>query len=165
MSISGEHREATRAVDYKQLKVSSTAFNFEGMIPLKYTCDGINVNPPLDIENIPEEAKCLVLIIDDPDAPGGTWVHWIIWNIPVTHHIKENQVYGIEGINDFQQNHYGGPCPPTGTHRYLFKVYALNALIDLPATANKVQLEKLMSENIIAFGELIGVYKRKNSEK
>jgi hypothetical protein len=154
------HTEPTKAVDYKQLKITSTAFNIEGMIPLQYTCDGININPPLDIEHIPEEAKCLVLIVDDPDAPNGTWVHWVVWNIPVTHHLKENEVHGTEGINDFKQDRYGGPCPPSGKHRYFFKVYALSALLDLPIHTNKVQLEKAMSEHIIAFGELIGLYKR-----
>ncbi len=161
MNDSMVHIEATRAVDYKQLKVSSTAFQNEGMIPLKYTCDGSNINPPLDIEHIPEQAKCLVLIVDDPDAPINTWVHWLVWNIPVTHHIKENEIHGIEGINDFQKHHYGGPCPPSGTHRYFFKVYALGELLNLPATTKKNQLEKAMSEHIIAFGELIGLYKRK----
>jgi Raf kinase inhibitor-like YbhB/YbcL family protein len=165
MSDLTTHTEATRAVDYKQLKVSSTAFKSEDMIPSKYTCDGSNINPPLDIENIPEEAKCLSLIVDDPDAPAGIWVHWVVWNIPVTHHIKENKVHGAEGINDFQQHHYGGPCPPSGTHRYFFKVYALDALLDLPSKTNKLQLEKTMSEHIIAFGELVGLYKRKSEEK
>lgn len=155
------HTEATIAVDYKQLKVSSTAFQPEGMIPHQYTCEGRNKNPSLDIEHIPEEAKCLAIIVDDPDAPIGTWVHWVVWNIPVTHHIKENDIHGIEGINDFQKHHYCGPCPPTGTHRYFFKVYALDTLLDLPANTTKHQLEKAMSEHIIAFGELIGLYNRK----
>ena len=147
-------------VNFKLMKISSTAFKEGGMIPAKCTCDGLNISPPLDIEHIPVEAKSLVLIVDDPDAPVGTWVHWIAWNIPVTHHIKENELHGTEGINDFQQHNYGGPCPPSGTHRYFFKVYALDAILDLPATTKKIQLEKAMSENIIAFGELIGLYKR-----
>jgi Raf kinase inhibitor-like YbhB/YbcL family protein len=155
-----EHTEATRAVDYIQLKVSSTAFGDGEMIPSRYTCDGSNINPPLDIEHIPEEASCLVLIVDDPDAPGGTWVHWIVWNIPLTHHIRENEVHGQEGMNDFKQHRYGGPCPPSGTHRYFFKVYALDSLLDLPADTDKLQLEKTMSEHILAFGELTGLYKR-----
>ena len=142
MSNTTVHTEATRAVDYKLLIVTSPVFKENEMIPVKYTCDGINVSPPLNIEHIPEEAKCLALIVDDPDAPIGTWVHWVIWNIPVTHHIKENEVHGTEGINDFQQHHYGGPCPPSGTHRYFFKVYALDALLDLPANTKKLQLEK-----------------------
>lgn len=154
------HTEATRAVDYRQLKVTSTAFESEEMIPSKYTCDGINISPPLDIEHIPEEAKCLVVIVDDPDAPNGTWIHWVVWNIPVTHHIRENEIHGTEGVNDFEQHKYGGPCPPVGTHRYFYKVYALNALLDLSANTRKPQLEKAMSEHIIAFGELVGLYQR-----
>lgn len=154
------NKEATTVVDFRQLKVSSTAFQNGEMIPLKYTCDGSNVNPPLDIEHIPVEAKCLALIVDDPDAPIGVWVHWVAWNIPVTHHIKENEAHGKEGINDFQQQHYSGLCPPSGTHRYFFKIYALDSLLDLPANTKKPQLEKEMSGHIIAFGELIGLYKR-----
>jgi Raf kinase inhibitor-like YbhB/YbcL family protein len=149
-----------KAIDYKQLNISSTAFKADEMIPSKYTCDGININPPLDIKRVPEKAKCLSLIVDEPDAPIGTWVHWIVWNIPVTHHIKENEVHGPEGINDFQQHHYGGPCPPSGIHRYFFKVYALDVLLDLPANTKKLQLEKAMSDHILAFGELIGLYIR-----
>ena len=153
--------EATRAVDYRQLKISSPAFQNGEMIPSKYTCDGNNINPPLDIKNIPEDAICLALIVDDPDAPNGVWVHWIIWNIPVTHHLKEDHSNGIEGVNDFHQNHYGGPCPPPGVHRYFFKVYALDALLELPANTKKLQLERAMSEHIIGFGELIGLYQGK----
>jgi len=164
MSDTLAHREATRAVDYKELKVSSTAFQHEGMIPVKYTCDGKNISPPLDIEHIPEKTKSLVLVVDDPDAPKGVWVHWVVWNIPFTHHIKENEVHGIEGINDFQQHHYGGPCPPSGTHRYFFKVYALDTILNLPADTTKLQLEKAMSEYIIAFGELVGLYKRNKTK-
>ncbi len=160
MSNTMVNTEATKAVDYKPLKITSTAFGNGEIIPLKYTCDGINVNPPLDIEHIPADAKCLVLIVDDPDAPIGVWVHWLVWNIPVTHHIKENEVHGKEGRNDFQQQHYAGPCPPSGTHRYFFKVYALDELLNLPADTKKLPLEKAMSEHILAFGELIGLYKR-----
>lgn len=152
--------DATRAVDYHQLEVSSAAFIHEANIPAKYTCDGMNISPPLHIKRIPTETKSLVIIVDDPGAPISTWVHWLVWNIPVTHHIKENEVHGKEGLNDFQQQHYGGPCPPSGTHRYFFKVYALNALLDLPGHTNKHALEKAMSEYIIGFGELIGLYKK-----
>ena len=155
------NQDATVAIDYRSLKLSSTAFEENGLIPEKYTCDGENISPPLDLENIPEEAKCLALIVDDPDAPSKTWVHWIIWNMPLTHHIKENEAHGIEGLNDFHQHHYGGPCPPSGTHRYFFKLYALNSLLDLPANTEKPALEKAMSECIVGFGELIGCYKRK----
>ena len=153
-------KHIAKAVDYKELNITSTAFKDGEMIPVKYTCDGKNISPPLDIKNIPEEAKSLALIVDDPDAPINTWVHWIAWNIPVTHHLREDEVHGTEGINDFQQYHYGGPCPPSGTHRYFFKVYALDDLLELPPDTKKLQLEKAMSEHIIAFGELIGLYKR-----
>ena len=155
-----KNEEATTAINYRMLKVSSTEFDENGMLPAKYTCDGMNISPPLDVEHIPAESKCLVLIVDDPDASSKTWVHWVIWNIPVTHHLKENEVHGVQGLNDFRQQHYGGPCPPSGTHRYFFKVYALSSLLDLPASADKSQLEKAMSEYIIGFGETIGLYKR-----
>lgn len=149
-----------KAVDYKRLDISSAVFKEGQLIPSKYTCDGANVNPSLEIKNIPVETKCLTVIVEDPDAPAGTWVHWVVWNIPVTHHIKENSVQGIEGINDFQKHQYRGPCPPSGTHHYYFKIYALDTLLELPVTTKKTQLEKAMSEHIIAFGELIGLYKR-----
>jgi hypothetical protein len=147
-----------KAIDYKQLDITSIAFKNGETIPIKYTCDGININPPLDINNIPLQAKCLAIIVDDPDAPINTWVHWLAWNIPVTHHIKENELHGMEGINDFDQHRYSGPCPPSGTHRYFFKIYALDALLDLPSSTKKNQLEKAMSEHIIGFGQLVGLF-------
>ncbi|HVZ98526.1 MAG TPA: YbhB/YbcL family Raf kinase inhibitor-like protein [Chitinophagaceae bacterium] len=153
-----EHVE--KEVRYKVLSVSSDAFRHNGFIPEKFTCDGINVNPPLDIQHIPPEAKSLAVIVEDPDAPSGTWIHWVMWNVPVTHSIKENEARGIQGINDFKKNSYGGPCPPAGTHRYFFKVYALDCLLNLRGDTQKKQLEKAMSDHIIAFGELIGLYKR-----
>jgi Raf kinase inhibitor-like YbhB/YbcL family protein len=160
MSNTAPQIEATRAIDYKQIKVSSTAFANEEFIPAKYTCDGENISPPLNLKDIPEDAKSLVLIVDDPDAPINTWVHWLVWNIPVTHHIKENEIHGVQGINDFQKKKYGGPCPHSGTHRYFFKVYALNRLLALPTSTKKIELERAMSEYIIGFGELIGIYKK-----
>ncbi|WP_018612208.1 YbhB/YbcL family Raf kinase inhibitor-like protein [Segetibacter koreensis] len=150
----------TKEVDFKLLKITSDEFIDNDFIPAKYTCDGLNISPPLNIEHIPEEAKSLAIIVDDPDAPSGTWVHWVMWNVPVTHHIKENESHGTEGLNDFKQNRYGGPCPPSGTHRYFFKIYALDTILDLPANTKKLELEKAMSEHIIAFGELVGLYKR-----
>jgi Raf kinase inhibitor-like YbhB/YbcL family protein len=154
-------KHETKEVDYKLLKVTSDAFNENELIPVKYTCDGDNISPPLNIEHIPEEAKSLAIIVDDPDAPVGTWVHWVMWNIPVTHQVKENKAHGIQGINDFGKHKYQGPCPPGGIHRYFFKVYALDDLIELPVNTTKHQLEKAMSEHIIAFGELVGIYVRK----
>lgn len=142
----------------KTLEVSSKAFKSGGLIPEKYTCDGRNFNPPLDISGLPYDTKTLALIVDDPDAPVGTWVHWLVWNIPVSMHLKENKVHGIEGVNDFQQHHYAGPCPPSGTHRYYFKIYALDDELDLPASTNKLQFEKAMKDHILGYGELVGIY-------
>lgn len=148
-------------VDFKKMKVSSPAFADDSFIPAKYTCDGENVSPQLNIENIPRNAKSLAIIVDDPDAPLGTWVHWVSWNIPVTRQIKEGGVHGEEGLNDFQIHRYSGPCPPKGIHHYFFKVYALDALLELPGNTTKYELEKAMSEHIIGFGELVGLYERK----
>jgi Raf kinase inhibitor-like YbhB/YbcL family protein len=154
----------TGVVDFRQLKVTSPAFQPEQMIPSRYTCEGSNFSPPIDIANIPEGAASLALVVDDPDAPVGDWVHWLVWNIPVTHHIRENEVHGTEGLNDFRQHHYGGPCPPSGTHRYFFKVYALDTVLDLPANTKKHELEKAMSGHIIAFGELVGLFKKNKTK-
>lgn len=142
------------------LKIKSKAFANGEYIPAKYTCDGININPPLDIEGVPAEAKSLVFIVDDPDAAMGTWVHWVVWNIPLSTHIAENHIPGEEGMNDFRKQHYGGPCPPGGTHRYFFKVYALNTTLQLSATTNKAQLENAMRAHVVGYGELVGLYTR-----
>jgi Raf kinase inhibitor-like YbhB/YbcL family protein len=146
--------------ELKVLEVTSEAFNDRTYIPIKYTCDGENINPPLSVENIPEEAKCLVLIVDDPDAPSGTWVHWLVWNIPPSGKIKEKSVPGIEGTNDFKKQNYSGPCPASGTHRYFFKVYALDNFIEIKGSITKGELEQVMSTHVIGFGKIIGFYKR-----
>jgi Raf kinase inhibitor-like YbhB/YbcL family protein len=144
----------------RELTVRSPAFENNKLILSKYTCDGDNVNPPLIIEGAPEETKSLVLIVDDPDAPMGTWDHWIVWNIPPTSKIEENTVPGTEGINDSRKHSYGGPCPPWGTHRYFFKVYALDTKLDLSSNSRKKDVEKAMQSHILAKGELIGLYQR-----
>ncbi|MEM3404082.1 MAG: YbhB/YbcL family Raf kinase inhibitor-like protein [Nitrososphaeria archaeon] len=145
---------------YSKLIVSSPAFENGKFIPRKYTCDGDDVNPPLEIKNIPKETKSLALIVDDPDAPKGTWEHWTVWNIPPTEKIQEDTVPGVEGLNDFNRHSYGGPCPPFGTHRYFFKVYALDTLINLSSNARKKDLEKAMEGHVLSKGELIGLYRR-----
>lgn len=142
------------------LVVTSTKFKDGGEIPKKYTCDGENVNPPLKIQDIPENTQSMVLIVDDPDAPVGTWDHWIVWNIPPKNQIKENSVPGKEGINSFVQHSYGGPCPPSGTHRYFFKIYALDKKLNLNDNVKKPEVEKAMSGHILASGKIVGVYKR-----
>lgn len=144
----------------KKLVVTSPAFQNKGFIPSKYTCDGDDVNPPLRIEGIPDGARSLVLVIDDPDAPMGTWDHWVVWGIPATGEIEENSVPGIEGLNSSGRRSYGGPCPPSGTHRYFFKAYALDTELKLNASSRKRDVEKAIKDHVIAEGELIGLYKR-----
>ena len=145
----------------KKLSIKSPVFENNQLIPAKYTCDGDNVNPPLTIEGVPEEAKSLVLIVDDPDVPMGTWDHWIVWNIPpAPRKIEENTVPGTEGMSTYRKHAYGGPCPPYGTHRYFFKVYALDTKLDLSQNSGKKAVEKAMESHMLAKGELIGLYRR-----
>ncbi len=146
------------------LSIASPAFAPNGTIPSKHTCDGRNVSPPLTIGNVPKEAKSLALIVDDPDAPRGTWVHWVVWNIPPgAGEFRENSVPpgAIQGTNDFRNRNYGGPCPPSGTHRYFFKLYALDGVPSLPPSASKADLERAMQGHILAQAELVGLYRRK----
>jgi len=146
-----------------KMKLASTAFENNQSIPAKYTCDGENVNPPLVIVDIPEDTQSLVLIVDDPDAPGGTFTHWLVWNIdPQAKEIAEGSVpqNASQGKNDFGKNGWGGPCPPSGTHHYFFKLYALDQKIDLPQSANKGDLEKAMQGHILSQTQLIGLYSR-----
>lgn len=147
----------------KEIKISSPEFEHNKEIPDKFGCKGKDINPELNIEGIPEETKSLVLIMDDPDAPVGTFTHWIAWNIsPGVTTIEENSKpeQAIEGLNDFGKTGYGGPCPPSGTHRYFFKIYALDKKIDLEEGAKRQELEKQMQEHIITKGELIGLYSK-----
>jgi Raf kinase inhibitor-like YbhB/YbcL family protein len=145
------------------LKVTSSAFSDGGKIPRKYTCDDSNVSPPLHVENLPKAVKSLALIVDDPDAPGRTWTHWLLWNIdPKATEIRENSapLNAVQGTSDFGSARYGGPCPPSGSHRYYFKAYALDATLSLPSSAKKIALEKAMAGHIIAQGSLMGTFSR-----
>jgi Raf kinase inhibitor-like YbhB/YbcL family protein len=147
-----------------ELKIASPAFVNNGYIPARFTCDGTDINPPLEISNVPAEAKSLALIVDDPDAPVGIWVHWVVWNIdPATREIAEDNVprNAAPGKNDWKRNTYGGPCPPSGVHRYFFKLYALNTRLNLGTGTTKRELEKAMHGHILASAELIGLYKRR----
>jgi len=144
----------------KELTIKSPAFEHGKLIPKKYSCDGQDINPPLTIEGIPKEAKTLVLAVDDSNAPSGTFDHWIVWNIPASaSKIGENTVPGTEGMNGARQQGYMGPCPPSGTHRYFFKVYALDAELSLGASSRKKDVEKAMQGHILAKGELVGLYR------
>jgi Raf kinase inhibitor-like YbhB/YbcL family protein len=142
------------------LSISSPVFKDHETIPKAYSCEGANVNPPLNIESIPEGTKSLAIIMDDPDAANGTFVHWIAWNIPPMKMIEKNTQPGITGKNGAGENKYTGPCPPTRVHRYYFKLYALNAFIDLPVTAGKETLEEAIKEHILAKAELVGYYQK-----
>ena len=145
------------------MKLTSTDFEHEGMIPSEITCDGRDISPELSINDVPEGAKSLALIMDDPDAPGGTFVHWVVWNIPPeTGSIERGtEPEGVQGRTGFGGRGYGGPCPPSGTHRYFFKLYALDDELDLREGASKRELEEEMEAHIIAKAELMGKYSRR----
>lgn len=154
---------ATFAAGGARLKITSSAFQQAGSIPSKFTCDGANASPPLQIADVPSGAKSLVLIVDDPDAPSGLFTHWIVWNIsPETSTVAEGSTpKGVQGTNDFGKSGYGGPCPPSGTHRYYFKIFALDRELNLPFGAQRSQLDAAIKGHVIAQGELMGRYSRK----
>lgn len=150
---------SNREVSYMNLNVSSPAFGQNERIPANYTCDGRDINPQLNISGIPDGTVSLTLIVEDPDAPLGTWDHWIVWNIPPTGSIRENSVPGTEGMNSFNRKEYGGPCPPSGSHRYFFRAYALDTRLTLKENAGKKEVLEAMREHILAQGELVGRYR------
>jgi Raf kinase inhibitor-like YbhB/YbcL family protein len=142
------------------LNISSSAFENEGLIPSKYTCDGQEINPPLFVENIPEGTQALAIIVEDPDAPKGTFDHWLVWNIPPERIIEENRIPGMSGKNSSGKTGYHGPCPPSGYHRYYFYVYALDQSLDLEGGSDKKMLQAAMQPHILAEGTLMGKYKK-----
>ena len=153
---------ASLAAGGGKMKVTSSAFKEGAEIPSKFTCDGADTSPPLQIADIPSEAKSLALIVDDPDAPSGLFTHWLVWNIPPqTGSVREGSApKGAQGANDFGKSGYGGPCPPSGTHRYYFKVFALDRELDLPSGAKRGQLDAARKGHVVAQGDLIGRYSR-----
>ena len=150
------------------MKILSPAFQHEGMIPEKFTCKGQDISPALKWENAPAGTKSFALVCDDPDAPVGTWDHWLLFNIPSSVHelqeaipAKNELANGARhGRNSWGRNDWGGPCPPSGTHRYFFKLYALDILLDLKAGATKKELTKAMQGHILEQAELMGKFKR-----
>ena len=159
------------AEEIKIMNIISPAFNHQGMIPAKYTCDGSDVSPPLNWSEIPTNTKSLALIVDDPDAPDPaaprmTWVHWILYDIPpAAHGLMEGASGRLppgirEGINDFRRTRYGGPCPPIGKHRYFFKLYALDKMLGALPNASKGTVEKAMQGHILMKAELVGLYQK-----
>ena len=148
------------------MSITSPDFENNSLIPKTFTCQGENVNPQLDFYNIPKDATSLVLIVDDPDAPMRTWVHWVVFNIPTEKQAsislsRDSVPQGATlGITSFGERGYGGPCPPSGTHRYFFKLYALDTKLDLDDSANKTDVESAMNGHVIASAQLIGLYKK-----
>lgn len=144
------------------MKISSSAFEHNKKIPEKYAYEKENVSPPLKFADVPPETKTLALIVDDPDAPHGNWDHWIVWNIDgKTRELAEGAVVPFQGMNDYKEVKYGGPCPPPGKpHRYFFKLFALDKVLDLPNGAKKKIVEKAMEGHILAKAELIGLYQQ-----
>lgn len=150
------------------MKLESTAFSANQLIPVTYTCDGADRSPPLSWDTPPPHTQSLVLICDDPDAPRQTWVHWVLFNLPPDlrylptgiPHEPQLSNGGVHGITDFRRLGYGGPCPPGGTHRYFFKLYALDIQLDLKPGASKAEVETAMQGHILAHAELMGRYAR-----
>jgi Raf kinase inhibitor-like YbhB/YbcL family protein len=154
------------------LSIQSKSFRHDEMIPADYTCDGRNISPPLAWSGIPPEAKSLALIVDDPDAPDPaapkmTWVHWVLYNIPVSAQgLAENIAAASlpagtrEGLNDWGRQGYGGPCPPIGRHRYYFKLYALDTVLGDLQSPTKEQVEQALKGHILAKAQLVGLYQR-----
>lgn len=146
------------------MKLTSSAFDHNQPIPAKYTCDESNINPPLLFEDIPSRTKSLVLIMDDPDAPSGTWVHWVVFNIkPTEKGIGEGLQFSQgadDGMNSWGKPGYGGPCPPSGTHRYIFKLYALDTQLEIHGNPTKEIVEQQMQGHVLEQAELIGLYQR-----
>jgi len=150
------------------MKLQSAAFEEQGMVPSRHTCDGDDLSPPLTWDDPPEATKCFALVSDDPDAPGGTWIHWVVWNIPPESRGLPQGVPKVaeladgtrQGITDFRRVGYGGPCPPSGTHRYFFRLYALDAKMDLPSGASRNDLDGCMRGHVLAQAELMGKYRR-----
>ena len=152
-----------------EIKLTSSAFEDGGMIPARYTCDGENISPPLEWDGVPDGTKSIAIICDDPDAPGGMWVHWVLFDLPASTKELEENIDDDEtltcgtrqGITDFGGVGYGGPCPPSGTHRYYFKLYALDKKLDVVSLLDKEHLLKEMAGHILGEGSLMGKYKRR----
>lgn len=169
LGLAAMSSEAATQPEKETMQLSSPAFAEGTAIPAKYTCDGKDLSPPLRWSGVPAGAKSLVLIADDPDAPAGTWVHWVVYDLPATVSElpedlgKSQHVLGNakQGLNSFKHLGYGGPCPPPGkAHRYFFKLYALDAPLELKPGASKKDIEHAMEKHILAQGQLMGTYKR-----
>lgn len=147
------------------MKIVSPNFENNGDIPEKYTCQGSDISPALEISDVPEETQSLALIVDDPDASDGNWNHWLVWDIPASIKIIPENVgtkFATQGNNSWPKKGYGGPCPPNGAHRYFFKLFALKEKLNLPDTTTKIELEKAMEGKIIDQAQTMGTYRKHN---
>jgi Raf kinase inhibitor-like YbhB/YbcL family protein len=154
-------KRAAKPVQQTPMTIASPSFEDNSLIPSKYACDGANINPPLMFGSIPPKAKSIALVMTDPDAPGGTFTHWIIYNMPTTTtKIDENSVPADsqEAQNSFGKKEYGGPCPPSGTHHYIFTLYALDSIISIPDEADVSDIEKVIQSNSLEQAILTGLY-------
>lgn len=156
--------EVSKVNTQTTMKIISSAFADNQDIPIKYTCNGQNINPPFEFIDVPQITQSLTLIIDDPDAPVGTWIHWVVFNIdPSVREVNENSIpkSGIQGITSSGKASYGGPCPPDGTHHYHFKLFALNKMLSITGTPDNDTVLNEMKDSIIAQAELIGLYSQR----
>ena len=142
------------------MQITSPAFEHNQMIPDKFTCVGANINPAFILEDVPQKAESLTLFVVDIDSPVGDWVHWVAFDIPVTDRIDENSAPGKQGVDDFGVRNYLGPCPLTETHRYVFRVYALDKVLNLKEGVNKKTLEKAMEGHVLDSTEMVGFYRK-----
>ena len=167
----GQHPSPTMAEEMNTMQITSPAFDHQGMIPAKYTCDGADISPPLAWRDVPQNTKSLALIVDDPDAPDPaaprmTWVHWVLYDIPPSFTaLEEGAADHLPAEirladNDFRRTRYGGPCPPVGRHRYFFKLYALDTVLSDLSPSGKADLEKAMQGHILMKAELVGLYQK-----
>lgn len=160
---------ATQKESRSEIRLTSSAFKDGEAIPRGYTCDGANVSPPLEWTGMPKSAKTIAIIADDPDAPSGTFVHWVLYDLPAAglgliENTPPSESFnggGAQGKNDFEKIGYGGPCPPSGTHRYFFKLYALDTELPLKSGASKAEVEKAMEGHIVGQAQLMGTYSRR----
>ncbi len=167
--VSPTSYNSTAKSEITMLVVTSPAFTQAAPIPLEYTCDGQDISPPLSWHGVPPNTRSFAVIVDDPDAPMGTWVHWLLFDIPATVSSLSAAIPQTAtlvdgsryGMNSWGQQRYGGPCPPSGTHRYFFKVYALDTQLALPVGVTNAQLLQKMQGHILAEGELMGTYRRR----
>lgn len=145
------------------MEITSPAFGLNELIPKRYTCDGENISPPLEFYNVPSDAESLVLIVEDPDAQTGTFTHWTLWNIrPHLNGIGEGNAPegAVEGVTTAGRAGYTGPCPPSGTHRYFFRLFAITGMLDIPETTRPDILEDILKGRIVSYAEIMGTYAR-----